>query len=126
MPLDLAEFLRSWLPTLDRDAPLFPGLKDKRTSKMMRRDLAAAGLPYVTARGEYRPFHSLRHTHISALWATGADPVTVRQLARHSDPNLTMQYSHRDRRNETAAIRKLPKLFEGAEGRSSKRSSKGA
>ena len=65
---------------------------------MLRLDLEAAGVPYCVegVNGkEYCDFHSLRHTFVSALAATGIDAKSLQTLARHSDPRLTLgTYSH--------------------------------
>ena len=46
------------------------------------------GLPRIT-------FHSLRHSHASALIAAGIDVVTVSRRLGHASPALTLSvYSH--------------------------------
>jgi integrase len=84
---DLATVLSPWLATKPRDKPLFGLLSD--TAKMIRRDLAAAGLP------EDFDFHCLRHTFVTHLVQSGTPIKTIQVLARHSDPALTLGvYSH--------------------------------
>lgn len=52
---------------------LFPGTWTERAFKMLRNDLEAAEIPYVTADG-IADFHSLRHTFFSNLAAGGVHP----------------------------------------------------
>jgi integrase len=84
---DLAAVLSPWVATKPRNKPLFGLLSD--TAKMIRRDLAAAGLS-----GDF-DFHCLRHTFVTHLVQSGTPIKTVQVLARHSDPALTLGvYSH--------------------------------
>ena len=60
---------------------------------MLRIDLDAAGIPYVVQGPDgplYSDFHSLRHCFISLLDRSGATLKEAMQLARHSDPKLTV------------------------------------
>jgi integrase len=52
--------LKSWLSGKPKDEPIFPGLAAKRTSKMIKRDVLAAGLPHKTDTG-VRCFHSTKY-----------------------------------------------------------------
>lgn len=65
---------------------------------MLRADLAAAGVPYSveTVEGpKFADFHALRHTYLSSLAASGVGPKELQDLARHSDPRLTLGiYTH--------------------------------
>jgi hypothetical protein len=63
--------------------PIFPGLATKRTRKLIKLDLAEAGIPHKTDVG-VRCFHSLRNTYISALFDSGASMPSTQRLARHS------------------------------------------
>lgn len=73
-------------------------------AKMLRTDLEAAGIPVKTDAGTL-DFHSLRHTYISNLIASGVDPKTVQVLARHSTITLTVdRYSHTDERRLRDAL----------------------
>lgn len=83
-----------------------PGGIERKTAKMMRRDLAAARgawlkeaktdeeratreksdfLRYKDAQGRYADFHANRHTFITNLGRVGVHPKTAQTLARHSD-----------------------------------------
>ncbi len=87
---------------------LFAGTWAERAYKMLRNDLEAAGVSYVTDDG-IADFHSLRHTFISNLVAAGVHPKLAQQLARHSTISLTMdRYSHVGLLDMTAALESLP------------------
>ena len=62
----------------------------EKTAKMIRADIAAAGLEYTTSDGT-ADFHSLRATYITELVRSGLDADHCRKLARHSDVRLTLQ-----------------------------------
>jgi hypothetical protein len=107
-----------------------PGGVDRKTSKMMERDLQAARklwveaatspserttrgesdfLAYVDRQGRFADFHANRHTFITNLGRAGVSPKTTQTLARHSDIRLTMNvYSHTDLEKKADAIRRLP------------------
>ena len=100
-----ASFLAGKLPTVQ----VF-NIPDK-TAKMLKADLAVAGIDYVDEAGRYADFHSLRHTTGSLLAASGAHPKVAQSIMRHSDINLTMsRYSHIFRGQESEAVEKLPDL----------------
>lgn len=138
--LVVAERMQGWLDTkkqLKPDALLFPvsakipGCPERRTSKMMRADLAAARkkwideakddeelrkeredsdfLCYQDEDGLFADFHSNRHTFITNLERAGVSPRTAQSLARHSDIRLTMGvYTHIGLCDQTTAIESLP------------------
>jgi len=81
--------LKKWVA--GKSGILFPGLADKRTTKMMEVDLATAGLPFRTETGS-RCFHCLRNTYISSLFDIGLSVAQVQRLARHKDVRQTMKY----------------------------------
>jgi integrase len=57
--------------------------------KQFRKDLEAAGIPYVDDKREYADFHSLRKTFGTMLTLSGVGQRTVMELMRHSDMRLT-------------------------------------
>jgi len=67
----------------------FPGLIPKCPT--FRKDLAAAGIPFVDALGRRVDLHALRKTHGTALVLSGAEPRVVMESMRHSDLKLTMK-----------------------------------
>ena len=124
--LEVVRQLKEWLATkkrLDPDEPLFPvsgrvpGGKQRKTSKMIERDLMAARdkwldeakenpdelqrrlksdfLCHCNHDGLYADFHSLRHWFITGLARAGVSPKMAQTLARHSDIRLTLGvYTH--------------------------------
>lgn len=70
--LNVVPMLQTWLPTLGPSEPLFPGLAERKTNRMVHRDCKAAGVPKLTPAGERRDFHALRYVHISLLWSKPA------------------------------------------------------
>jgi len=104
---DLAELLREWLADKTPGKRVF-ALGDK-PAKMMREDLQAAGIPYRDAGGRVADFHSLRACYISGIQRGGASVKVVQELARHSDPKLTLNtYTHLRVSDKTAALEALP------------------
>lgn len=136
---ELAARLQAWLATkvdFPDDALLFvvssavPGGVERRTSRMMRKDLAAARkawiegaetakeraerersdfLKYQDSEGKFADFHSNRHTFITNLELAGVSPRAAQTLARHCDIRLTMGvYTHIGLHDQTTAIERLP------------------
>ncbi len=107
---DLSEVLRLWLQ--DRPAGERPFTKLPRdTARMLRGDLKAAGIPYTDDDGRVVDFHSLRHTYISGIVASGASVKVAQELARHSTPTLTIgRYSHARLHDLQGALDGLPGL----------------
>lgn len=82
----------------------------ERTAKLLRGDLDRAGIPYRTERGTL-DFHALRHSYITHLIRSGANPKIAQQLARHSTITLTLDvYTH----TEDAETRKAVEDSYGA------------
>jgi integrase len=87
---ELAEMLRPWLAEKPPGRPVFV-LKKDTAAETTRLDLKAAGV----ASWEAFDFHSQRHSYITAVVKSGASVKVAMELARHSDPKLTMAvYSH--------------------------------
>ncbi len=59
--------------------------------RTMRKDLAAAGIPYVDGAGRKADFHALRGTFMSGLAVAHAHPRTIQALGRLSTVELAMQ-----------------------------------
>ncbi len=125
---DLAETLRPWLAKKASGTAVLP-LPDK-TARMIHADLRMARSAWIRevadpkARRKRRAdeflaiadhsgavcdFHSLRHTYISRLVATGASVKVCQDLARHSTPTLTIgRYAHTRLHDLTRALDNLP------------------
>ena len=108
LPRGLAEALGPWLESKAAGAPVFGRLA--RTADMLRADLEAAGVPDKTAEG-VADFHSLRHTYVSRLVRSGVNVKLCQELARHSDPKLTLGiYAHVDMQDKALALATVPAL----------------
>jgi integrase len=76
-----------------------------------RKDLAAAGIDYVDARGEHADFHALRKTFGTLLTLSGVSQRTVMEMMRHSDMRLTAKtYTDAHMLPVSDAMSKLPRL----------------
>jgi hypothetical protein len=88
---------------------VFRGLIQRMT--VFRKDLEAAGIAYVDAKGEYADFHSLRKTFGTMLTLAGVPQRVVMELMRHSDMRLTAKtYTDAGMLPTDATITKLPSL----------------
>jgi integrase len=95
MPPDVARLLRDYLADKPDGPPIWPGSwwADGDAAEMLRIDLEAVGIPYVIDGPDgplYADFHALRHSFIALLDKSGVTLKEAMQLARHSDPKLTM------------------------------------
>jgi integrase len=102
---------------LVREERLWPGTWiNKASAKMLRKDLAAASIPYRDEAGRVFDFHALRHQFISNLAHAGAHPKEAQALARHSTITLTMdRYTHLGMVDMVSALDKLPAIRAGTE-----------
>ena len=137
----LAGLLERWLESKQpADGELlFPisaraGGVERKTSKMMRLDLARARekwlseatsedeletrrnsdfLTYKDSHGRFADFHSNRHTFVTLLGRAGVAPKTMQSLARHSTIDLTLNvYSHTSMVEKRSAIGRLGNIWE--------------
>lgn len=69
---------------------VFAGLMPR--IERFRKHLALANIPYEDARGKFADFHALRVTFITRMVQSGAPPMVVKEVARHSDFRQTMGY----------------------------------
>ena len=99
--------------------PVWPGNWADNAADMLRIDLDTAGVTYVVegpAGPLYADFHSLRHSFISLLDKSGASLKVAMQLARHSDPKLTMaRYGRAQLHDLGQAVDRLPSLSSSLE-----------
>jgi integrase len=87
---ELAELLRPWLARRPAGVPVLK-IRPDRAAGILRQDLAAAGVEEAEA----YDFHALRHTYVTLIIKGGATARVAQELARHSDPRLTMNiYTH--------------------------------
>ena len=106
IPEALAAILRPWLATTPAGEPVF-SMPDK-AAPMLRADLKAAGIASTDKAGRVVDFHSLRHGYISRVVDGGASVKESQELARHSDPRLTMGYAHTRLHNKVKHLENLP------------------
>jgi len=108
---DIAEALQEHLAGSLPNELVWPGSWWQISAKMLRQDLADAGIESVDNAGRIVDFHSLRTTFITSLARAGVMPATAQKLARHSDINLTIGTYTRLQMSELAdAVGRLPKL----------------
>jgi len=110
IPEDALRQLRPWLAK--RKGVLFPGDWRKNPARLiLQPDLAAAGVPYVVQTHDgprFADFHALRHSYLSALAASGVGIKELQELARHSDPRLTLGiYTHAREEELAGAVGRL-------------------
>jgi site-specific recombinase XerD len=132
---EVVRLLHEWLAKkrLKPETLLFPisgrvpGGKERKTFKMIARDLKAARTKWIDEAkknpaekkrredsdflahknhaGLFADFHSLRHYFITSLERSGISPKMAQTLARHSDVRLTLGvYTHVGQHDQTAAI----------------------
>ena len=131
IPVNVADALAIYLASADPDRPF--ALPDK-TGKMLHEDMAGARQAWIDAEGltkveskdrQKNPdflkprdsrelvldFHSFRHGYVTAICRANISPRVMMELARHSDPRLTMKRYSRVAVSESArALDALPQL----------------
>ncbi len=100
--------LRDWMKVLGPDEHLFPKLARRRTWLMVKKDLEKAGIPYITPAGVADLHAAGRHSFITELLRNGVTLPEARALARHSDVNMTMKYTHIGIDDQARAVANLP------------------
>jgi integrase len=103
----LVPTLEAWLATKTPSVPLWPGKWFRRAAEMLRKDLAAAGIPAVVD-GERADFHSLRHTFVSMSQEAGIEASTRQKLSRHSSLAMVERYTHVPSQSIIDAVARLP------------------
>jgi integrase len=79
--------------------------------KILKRDLAAAGIPYRDERGKTVDVHALRHTTATNLGRAKVAPRLAQKILRHSDIKLTLQvYTDEDHFDEGEALEAMPRM----------------
>jgi integrase len=115
LPLNLVETLRDFLAAKPAEERLWPGTWHADAAEMLRIDLDAAGIPYVTDGPDgplFADFHGFgRHGYVAMLDQSGATLKEAMQLARHSDPKLTAaRYGRMQIHDLGEAVNRLPSL----------------
>jgi integrase len=79
--------------------------------KILKRDLALAGIAYRDEQGKTLDIHALRHTTATFLSRARVPPSVAQRIMRHSDIKLTLQvYTDVQQLDEAEAIAALPQL----------------
>ncbi len=111
IPPAVAVQLTGFLADRPANSAVWPGGWSKYAAMTLRKDLEAAGVPYVVEGPhgeEFADFHALRHSFVSALAAAGVGQKELQELARHSDPRLTLGlYTHTTTAQLAGAVGKL-------------------
>lgn len=108
IPTDVVDAIRPIVETTPKGQLLWADGWSRRAADLIRRDLAAAGIPFVDGDGARYDFHALRHQFVSDLVRAGVDPKTAQILARHSAITLTMDvYTHTDQEQIREAVERL-------------------
>src|SRR6187200_71200 len=106
---ELVSMIRPWLAEKPARRPVFE--LPEKTAKMLRADLAAAGIAFKATDGSILDFRALRHTFITLVVNSGASVKVAQVLARHSTPTLTIgRYAHADLADRQAALAAFPSL----------------
>ncbi|MCZ6653035.1 MAG: tyrosine-type recombinase/integrase, partial [Planctomycetota bacterium] len=110
---DLVADLERWQaergrPSLDEKVFDVP----KNLCRLLKKDLAFAGIPYKDVHGEYLDVHAFRHTTGTRLTSDPNLPTrTAQEFMRHCDQRLTTQtYTHKRSINLRAALDSLPDI----------------
>lgn len=103
---DMARMMRG-----DLEAAREAWLKEAETPEERQRREGTTFLAYRDEAERVADYHSLRHTFISNLAASGVHPKTAQSLARHSTISLTLdRYTHLALGRQTEALEFLPDL----------------
>lgn len=79
--------------------------------KVMRRDLALAGIAYRDEKGRTLDVHAFRHTTATLLARAKVSPRVAQRYMRHSDIRLTLQhYTDAEQLDDDEALAALPTL----------------
>jgi site-specific recombinase XerC len=111
LPSSVVHAVREYLAGRSADEPVWPGSWWRISAKMLRLDLADAGIAAEDSEGLVVDFHALRTTFITGIARAGIAPAVVQKLARHSDVNLTLgTYTRLQMTDLAGAVDKLPTI----------------
>jgi len=106
LPNGLQLRMKQWVCGSAPNTPLFPNFRANQAARMLRRDLADAGIDYEHA-GEVFDFHSFRYYYASRLGESHAAPKVAQQLMRHANADLTMHYTQTDDQQRREAVERV-------------------
>ncbi len=108
---EFADVLRKFVATRPKGDLLFELPYPTGVSRMIKKDLEAAEIPYRDSANRVADFHALRHTFITNIAKPGVHPKDAQLLARHGSIGLTMdRYCHRVVLDAANALDALPSL----------------
>jgi integrase len=110
---DLVAELRAWVAETGKKPGdlLFEVPAYSQTSKLLRKDLRTAGIPYRDEAGRYFDFHSFRKCSGTFLRKAGVDPTISMHYLDHSDIRMTMEvYADGGLLDMRAALDAMPRL----------------
>jgi integrase len=110
---DLVAEMKTWVQDTGRQANdrVFDVPSAPQVSKVLKKDMAKAGIPWQDEKGRYFDFHSFRKCKGSFLRKAKVDPaVSMRQLG-HADIRMTMEvYNDEELLDCQEALEATPKL----------------
>jgi integrase len=108
---DLIEDLRHWVAVNGKKPSDRVFVVPERVNKILRRDLAWAGIPYRDDNGRFFDFHSLRYCTASHMGKAKVTPRVAQEFMRHSNITLTLQtYNDANLSAHNEALAALPDL----------------
>jgi hypothetical protein len=115
IPADVAGVLQGYLSGKPNARPVWPGGWADNAAEMLRIDQDAAGILYAVDAPDgplFADFHALRHSFVAMLDKSGATLKEAMQLARHSDPKLTMaRYGRAQIHDLAGTVERMPVLL---------------
>ena len=107
LPFALAAMLRPWLDTKPKQGQVFQ--MPEKMARMLRFDLAAAGIEVGDNAGRVLDFYALRHTYCTNVDATGASKKTLQTMTRHKSAETTYRHYVRPRLHAVrTAVEQIP------------------
>lgn len=108
---DLANDLKEWLKVTGKTGDERVFRVPVELVKILRRDLALAGIPFRDDRDRTIDVHALRHTTATILSRAKVSPRVAQGFMRHSDIKLTMQtYTDVSLLDENEALAAMPEM----------------
>ncbi len=108
---DLARDLMQWIEATGKKPTDCVFRVSADLNKLLKRDLAWAGIPYKDEQGRTVDVHALRHTTATHLSKAKVSPRIAQGFMRHADIKLTMQtYTDPRLLDEAEALAALPDL----------------